>query len=325
MKKVAITIGVMLALSAGISAKANATPSGGYLAAPNQPGSSPDISALFSSTGTPSNYTLQYTSNSNFGDTLPILPPPTAPAGSGNVLSIQESGLNGNSIPVFYDGSTLNLQYVTSTGVEKWTSASGTMTGQVISNVFRVGAGSSMTGSTPGDLVFTYQFDVATNNNSTANYINNSSVQHFNQPNFSTLWNLGAGINVNSSGVVSPLTSSLAPNNGILTCPIASCTNITASYIQNGYVYTNSSNQTINSLSFQWNPYYAGYISPQVFVATNALYFQHGTLTLSGTDIAAAGVFVPSTPEPSTLVLLGTGLGLLGFLAYRKKEIFLTL
>lgn len=324
MKKMAIAMGITFALSMGVPGKAHAT--AGYLSSPIQPGSSPNVSALFNSLGpTTTSYTLLYTTTSLYGDTLPLLPPSGAPPGSGSVTQITESGYpSGTSIPVYYNGSSLVLSQIASTGIQSWysTNSNGTknglLSGNYISQVFQIQSASTMPGATPGDLIFTYQFSVLTDTAQPGTaYVNNTSVADFNEPNSSTLWNLGAGINTDSSGTYTPLGTSLTGT-----------TQETGGFISQGFTYANPVNETINSLSFQWNPFFGGDVSPQVFVASNAQSFTGGTLTFNGAGFGAGfspmDVYVPGiTPEPSTLVLLGSALGILCFMAYRKKNIFM--
>jgi hypothetical protein len=71
---------------------------------------------------------------------------------------------------------------------------SGTVTGNVISNVFKIGSGATMAGAVTGELVFTYQFDVtgsATNINNAG--VASATIADFNNPNGLT-YNLGSGI-----------------------------------------------------------------------------------------------------------------------------------
>lgn len=318
MKKVALAASLSLALTVGVSANATSA-FAGYLAAPTQEpaGTSGSFIATYSTTSGNS-FQLSYTGNSTYGNTIPVISSVPVPTGDGHITGIIDGGAS-NPLPpsdVFYNSSTLALKQIATTGAENYTATAagiGTVTGQVISNVMQVGSGSTMSGAKAGDLVFTYQFDVlSVKPNTSGINLSQATVALFNNPGGSALWTLGAGVNVNKSGGQSALGSTL------------SCPGCTTASLKNlaGSVLINSLNGSVANLADSFNGgLKTDYISPQIFVATNALYYGVGSISLGGSGLSgSAGVFVPNSPEPSTLVLLGSGLALLSFLSFRRKE-----
>lgn len=313
---IAIGLAVAMTVGAGINAKTALATTGGYLAPSTLSMTSGQFPYTVSGTGSEGSITMYGTSNSSYGLTIPTTSQITTTAGyngPANISTITDGGPTVTPPPTFYDPTTLDLTQVNSmTTPFSDTSNTGnvTVTGNVMSNVFKVGSGSTMLGAVPGELVFTYQFNVTgvtSNDNSGINY---AEVSYFNQPN-GTFYQLGSGINYNSStGQYINLGPSLS---GTLT-PLTSA-NLTG---QVAY----SANGTVESLNYTSNAYIGvGFVSPQFFVASNALYYGLGQMTLQGSGTTSvADVFVPNTPEPATLVLFGTGLAFLGFIALRRKE-----
>jgi len=263
-------------------------------------------------TNTGATFTLNYESTSSFGNTIPTASSVPIPAGDGTgITSVTDKDLPNAAL--FYNGSSLDLtQVATKTSNYTATGSTGTISGQVISDVLKVGSGNTMKGATPGELVFTYQFDVTSVKPSTSGLsISQASIALFNNPGGSHLWTLGSGINVNASGTPTPLGSTLS-------CP--GCTVLPLTGLK-GLVFYNLSNETISNLEDQFSVGASGdYISPQFFVASNATNFGIGSMSVEGSGLSGtADVFVPDTPEPSTLLLLGSGLALVSFMAFRKK------
>ena len=334
-----ITVATSLALAVVVGAflgvgSAMATPyAGTYLGPvtvtinPATPPPSPAFPFVISTSNT--NYgclgctnTAYATINSTYGATAPS----SAYLTSVGVLGYPQS-ISGSQGPTFYDPNANNGLGLTLVATNagnpldsftNMTVGSVTYSGSVISNVFQV---TNDPGSN-GDLVFTYQFEI-TNATPFGNAnITGFSVGQFNQPGFSTLYTVGAGINYDST---TGSLDAIGPTfSGTITPPI-SAVNGTVTYDPgsltfSGLSYTDNTVPTINSTDTAYN---LPYISPQLFVATNATYFGGGTLgflTSSAGGFGALPVFVPNTPEPSTLVLFATGFGILAFMALRKCQ-----
>jgi hypothetical protein len=178
-----------------------------------------------------------------------------------------------------------------------------------------------MAGAVPGELVFTYQFSVGNISPSTGTGPTQITISNFNNPGASGNWLLGDGAITGTSGVnnftqiaggVTPLCNGATCSNGY-----GGLDSIT------GQEGLNSANGTINYAEYLSTiPIGLDQISPEIFVASNALYYSLGSLSLQGDGGGSNGVFifVPTTPEPGTLVLFGTALGLVAFMVVRNRR-----
>jgi len=326
-QKVAISAGLALALTVGFGTTAKSAWAG-YLGTQNVVlFGTTDSSNVYYSTVSGATYEQSYSNASSFGNTIPN-PLPTTPSGDGAItgftVPLNGNNPNANALPydqTFYNSSTLDLQKVASM-LTPYTATGGTgsFSGDLLSQVFKVGTGATMAGSSAGELVFTYQFDVlSTTSQQGPNQI---SLAFLNNPSGNGAWLLGGGFNSTNGSPTGYATigTSLATLSGLPTS-----FNIFSGLEGTGTV--NSSNGTIASESDQWsNPMVAGTVSPQIFLATNAYNYSMGSFSAEGNGISGStATFVPGTPEPSTLVLLGSGLALLAFLAIRKRENGLTI
>lgn len=330
-RKITVATGVALALAVSVSmGSGKALASAGYLSAPDLYTTNVTGSTAATVTTSSGVYTVYYIPTSLYGNTIPSTPQlqnflSTNPSTYGTVPSnvtidsISEvgapfyaiSGITPSANGCGSSGCTLNLQFVNqiSTNYEAFNSL-GTeiFGGQVLSNVFKVGTNSNLPGATPGEMVFTYQFDT-TYENATNGPVGPSagSVSFFNDPSGYT-YTLGDGATDTSSiaGTTiscSVCTSQLDPAYLVGTASYYGTSIETLSYLNNtGFVPVDT-------------------LSPEIFVASNATNYTLGSLTLNGNGAAfVASVFVPATPEPGTLVLFGTALGLVAFMVVRNRR-----
>lgn len=334
-KKSALTAGLALFLAAGMGIKAGPasasviSPGGtpGYLSLPELSTSSSDPgtnSGTFASTVQPvsgPSSTIYVTPTSLFGNTF-ISPG----AGISTVTATTTAPQD-----LYYSPSGLDLQFINSmTNSYTLLGAGGTptITGQVVSNVFAVGSSPAMPGAIPGELVFTYQFSVDSISPTGSNGPTQLTISSFNNPNGTGTWLLGDGVITTADGYSSPpgYTPVYTQIAGGVTplCNGGACANGYAGVTQvNGQEGLNTALGTINYAQYQSTiPIGLDQVSPEFFVATNSYYYSLGTLSLQGDGGGSNGVsvFVPGTPEPGTLVLFGTALGLTAFMVVRKRR-----
>jgi hypothetical protein len=322
LKTITVATGVALALAVSVAAgpgKALAT-TAGYLSAPNL--YTTDVAGSTANTVITSAgvYTIYDVPTSTFGNTIPsstqlqqFLSANYGVPSNVSISTITQSGALGYST----DGLNLQLLKQMSTNYTA-TSSTGLQEyyGEILSNVFRVDAGSTMAGVTPGELVFTYQFDVTSENTAVTSLLGNvgpsaASVSFFNEPNGYT-YTLGAGA-IDTSGIAGTTIS-------CSTCTSPSSFPLSA--LEGSVTYDNL-NGSIETLQFLNNvsSLPVGTLTPEIMVASNATNYTVGSFTLSGSGaIADASVFVPSTPEPGTLVLFGSALGLVAFMMARRRQ-----
>ena len=310
MKKTAtrsLAAGLSLALLAGFALSpglARATTSG-YLSAPgittsSVNGNSFEVTATNASTGVGTN--LYITPTSSFGNTF-------VPTGPGiSAVTISDS----NAVPtadLLYSASGLDLQYVTSEGGSWSQSGATSSSGTYVSSVYSIGSKASMAGAVPGELVFTYQFDVTSLTPSYANGVNEINLARLNDPN-GTAWTLGDGAISDPSAL---------PNYPALSCASCTAANLGSIY---GSTLLDTANGSVNSIQYNDNLAIGNnQISPIFFVATNAFGFAQGSMALGSNGTGSNfDVFVPSTPEPGTLVLFGSALGLVAFMMARRRQ-----
>ena len=298
-----------MALTVGLGTTAKSAWAG-YLTAPTL-SSSPSSGAFsFSVNGT----TEYATPNSSFGETVPTISALDSVTGSS--LVAPTLGDNSATAPILYSASGLDLQLV-KTMTSSYSMGSGTVVGNVISNVFAVGSGATMSGAVKGELVFTYQFDVTGSLSNNNGGINSASIGHFNEPN-GTMFNLGSGILTTDVG---PTFAGGTYSTGPGTTALLTLNNLSSTTLNGSVKFAN--NNSINALSYQLQTgdIGLGQYTPEFFVASNAYYTSMGTIGFSGSGLnGGAAVFVPGTPEPKTLILFGSGIALLAFMFRRKQE-----
>ena len=334
-RRITVATGLALSLVFSVtvgSGKALATT--GYLTAPT--GLSSTSYAGASSFIVNNTTTMYYTSNSSYGNTIP------SAQQVANFLNIPVSdvvSLTDNTTPFYAlsgtvvtsNGSqpwTLNLTLLNqlnsgSTPIALTTTNSGKSTevsGSYISNVFQVGAGSTLPGAVQGDLIFTYQFyenSVANSNGG----ITGATIGGFNDPTGSTVYTLGSG---------STDTSSISGT----TISCTSCTELGSSSASNGTLdpadnlsgvqgnvnFSSGGSILTLGLSNNTSGLNGGVYTPEIMVASTATNYTTGTMSFLGYGAGEVTVYVPTTPEPGTLVLFGTALGLSGFLIARKRR-----
>ena len=171
-----------------------------------------------------------------------------------------------------------------------------------------------MSGVTPGELVFTYQFDITSANDSNGIAGPEAlSVSYYNDTNGYT-YTLGGGI-IDTSPIAGTTIS-------CSTCTTLS-PNILSSLTGTTQYDTLNNNGSIETLGYGNNAYIipVGTLSPEIMVASNATNYTMGSLAFEGVGSASVGgVFVPTTPEPGTLVLFGSALGLVAFMMARRRQ-----
>lgn len=334
MKRITLAIGLTLAVAVGAGVNAKPALALSYLASPTLSTSSGAFTFTTSATGSTTYYA---TGNSSYGNTIPTV------TQLANLTGLSASSFYGKTVqdssaaPVFYDPSTLGLTQIASeiNPYQMGTIGGTVITGNVISNVFRIGTNATMTGAVPGELVFTYQFDVtgvASNNNTG---IASANVGNFNLPD--NLYALGSGINVNSSGSIASIGTAFGSG---------SLTTYDPTSVSNGQIVSGSptaftgmqdpggitgqityaNDGTVANLQYNaTDGVTVGEYSPQFFVASNAFYFGGGQISVIGSGGLSGGadVYVPNTPEPGTIVLFGTALGFLAFMFARNRKNFI--
>ncbi len=232
---------------------------------------------------------------------------PTSQTSTGNTIDL--SGFSGCS------NCTLDLKLLDqiSTPTFQTSLAPGatgqTYGGSALSNVYEI-TGGNMPGYSTGDLVFSYQFDVTSQTSGSNNVgATQASVSFWDNPN-GNVYTLGSGGIDTSSLSGSQLSCSTCTSEANFITSISG----TASYnsLTGGIVtLTYTSNNTLG----------VGTLTPQVFVASNATTYTIGSLAIEGNGSSATvDVFTPGTPEPGTLVLFGTALGLVAFMVVRNRR-----
>ena len=314
-QKITATAGLALALTVGFGTTAKSAWAG-YLTAPTL--STTSGAFQFNVNGSGPYYA---TGNSSYGNTIPTASALSALSGLSPVTSLQD-GINGTSgsVPTFYTAPTGLDTTPVATMMNAYTMSTSTgttvITGDVISSVFKFGAKPGISGALPGELVFTYQFDVTgiASNNNTGVYA--ASIGFFNNPN-GTAFTLGSGINTTAIGP--NFSGDTYVNSSGQTVALSAAT-ITASDLSGNVTF--ASNGTVSALGYNSGADITlGEYSPQFFVASNAYYTSMGSIGFTGSSASGGtSVFVPGTPEPKTLILFGSGIALLAFMFRRKQE-----
>ena len=323
-KKAGQAAGVVLAAALVLSVvprAAHAT----YLGTPtvsltDTTGSTP-FNVSYTDNGLTNSATLYYTGTSTYGATIPTPAQINAAGIPGTINSISTINQPGLSyVPItFYNPSsgqnfTLNqVQTILDPFVATATNGE-SFTGNVLSNVFQV-----VGGSHSGDLVFSYQFNV-TAEGIAGTSLDSGSISFFNEPlnaqsGIGTPWLLADGINgsIGTTGFVNDAIGSQLT--GTVLASTFGGSTVTYDTVQNG-------NNSISSINYSGSSIGVGDASPQFFVASNATTYSMGSFTFEGAGAGMPGldVFVPGTPEPGTLVLFGTALGLVAFMMARRRQ-----
>ena len=280
--------------------------------------------------------TMYYSTTSSYGATIPT---PAQINATLNAAGFASTTINSigtisgdNYVPVtFYDpssGQNFTLNQI-NTITDPFT-AGGTngasISGNVLSNVFQV-----VGGSHNGDLVFSYQFNV-TSESTNGTLLDGGSVAFFNEPlngltGIGTPWVLGDGINATATntGVTNPLSG--LPVYSFASDAIGATFTGPVEFSATGnskvtYDTVNNGNNSVESINYTGNGIGVGEVSPQFFVASNATTYTIGSFTFQGVGSGFSGVpvFVPGTPEPGTLILFGTALGLVAFMVVRNRR-----
>jgi hypothetical protein len=323
-KKITKVSGLALALSLGVAMLAKPafatviSPGGSpaYLSAP-------ELSTTSTDPGTGPGTFLTTLSN---GNTFYVTPTSTF----GNTFVSPGPGISGVSATTSYVGdinynvSGLNLQFINSINDPYTLTGSNgvVITGQVVSNVFAIGSGATMAGAVPGELVFTYQFSVDSISPTYGSGPNNLSISFFDEPNGTGMWTLGDGIISTATGGGS---YTQIPGGASPTCNGGSCSNGYSTIVSLfGTEQLNTANGAINSATYTTTASVGlDQVTPEFFVASNAFAYELGSLSVgsgSGGSAPGVNVFVPGVPEPSTLILFGTALGLTAFMVVRKRR-----
>lgn len=305
--------GLALAMVVGAGVNAKTALATSYLASPNLYNTATSGAFQFDVNG---DGVIDYaTGNSSYGNTIPTVSQLSTLTGipASKILTVTD-GINssGTANTTFYSSAGLVLSQIATQNnpYSFGPSSNGTVvTGNVISNVFQVESGSTMSGVAVGNLIFTYQFDVTGIPSYDNGGMNNAILTYFNDPN-GALYNLGLGINDTPLGSTGSFFTS------------ANGTEITLSATQLEGTVTYASNGSISSLAETVSGNVPiGTYTPQFFLASNAYSYTMGTVALNGSGVNGnVNVFVPNgTPEPGTLVLFGTGIAFLSFMVLRKK------
>jgi len=313
MKKITITAGLALALTVGLGTTAKSAWAG-YLTAPTLSTTSGAFDFNINGSGT-----YYATGTSSYGNPIPTTSALSALSGISTVTSIADGSNNTEgSVPTFYNvPAGLNTTPVaTMTNPYTMSGNNTVISGDVISNVFKFGSNPGIAGALPGELVFTYQFDVTGVYSLNNTGINGATISDFNNP-MGTVFNLGTGIN---STAIGPSFAGDTYVNGSGQTVALTQTLISASNLSGNVTY--ATNGSISALGYTTNSdVLVGQYSPQFFVASNAYYTSMGLIGFTGSGLnGGAAVYVPGTPEPKTLILFGSGIALLAFMFRRKQE-----